>query len=730
MRADMLPRYSRPVNKVFKQFVLVKVMSGKGNNEILTLKERVLNSINLGESHFREFKSAFEGPADRKRRRKVSSICRDIGDSLVAFANADGGELLIGVEDDGTITGISHNRKDVSAMIQASTSHVHKETPLPKPMVSRLIIDGKTVLYFSIEKGTQYYYLTSDGKCLQRSDRDTVPRSVEQIQFDRGERASREYDRAFVDGAATTDLDQNILRNVVERISPGVSPEKLLQYLGLADYSKGFMRLRRATLLLSASDASRWHPRCEVRVIKVRGNEIKTGREYNVVSDVIKRGNIISLLRDSWDAIRLHLVETRLSEDGLFEERILYPEDACREALINAIAHRDYSIEGEGIEIKIFDNRMEIQSPGALLSTIYVEDLRRLKGVHESRNAFVTRTLRELGYMREMGEGIRRIFFLVKRNDQMRPSLESSKKHFTITLFHRSIFSNSDELWLNTYQDFDLGREERLILLLGRGGERISPQSIIDALDIIDTDQYRALIYQLQLKGIIYPLFSRSSITWKARKRGISRREVRRYVVRDASECKRHFSILLKGLQELGSFDVFSTSVYNRLHQILPPDNIYDRSHSQLVNTLRLFNLIEHNKKPTPRLESILQSGVKLYEGGPTRFKPVKLKPPRDIATEGKKLRYPESPRVYIGNLDSSTTREEIETLFSEYGEVIRVTIPTDYATGKARGFGFVLMDSFKEAEVAIRFLNGTIFKGRKITLDWSHSRGRAGGAT
>lgn len=76
--------------------------------DILMLEERVKNTIALGESHFREFKSALSGPLDAKKPGSPKELCKYIGEALVAFANADGGELLIGVEDDGTITGIPH----------------------------------------------------------------------------------------------------------------------------------------------------------------------------------------------------------------------------------------------------------------------------------------------------------------------------------------------------------------------------------------------------------------------------------------------------------------------------------------------------------------------------------------------------------------------------------------------------------------------------------------------
>lgn len=70
------------------------------------------------------------------------------------------------------------------------------------------------------------------------------------------------------------------------------------------------------------------------------------------------------LVDDAWDGLRPHLVTTRFAEDAKFRTTYIYPEVACREALTNAIAHRDYSEEGRGIDIYVFDDRIEVHNPG------------------------------------------------------------------------------------------------------------------------------------------------------------------------------------------------------------------------------------------------------------------------------------------------------------------------------------------------------------------------------
>lgn len=473
------------------------------DSEALTLTERVRTAVTLGESHFREFKSALEGPPETKSPRDPKAIRRDIGEALVAFSNADGGELLVGVEDDGRLTGIPHAERIIDTFRNAWQSHVHKDTPIVPPRVALLNINEKRILYFAVEKGTELIHLTQDGRCLQRRDRESVPVPSEQIRFERQERVSREYDRAFLDEADPQALDLQVLNRMGAQLAPGMSAEKLLQLLDLAEFAGDRVRLRRAAALLIAKDVARWHPRCEVRVLRVAGNELKSGREYNVVVDKHVSGCIIELLQTSWEEIRPYLVETRLGPDGRFEEQVRYPEDACREALTNAIAHRDYSIEGRAIEVYVFDDRLEVRSPGALLSTVTIEGIRTLQGVHQSRNTLIARTLRELGYMREMGEGFRRIFHLMRAHDLVEPDIRVDNQSFVVSLQHRSVFSEEDQRWIAAYDGFSLEREEEKVLLLGRHGDPLSVQEIMHSLDLVDTEDYRRIILGLQQKGLL-----------------------------------------------------------------------------------------------------------------------------------------------------------------------------------------------------------------------------------
>ncbi len=406
--------------------------------DILLLTDRVRNTLILGESHFREFKSALEGRPDNKKPRLTKSICADIGEALVSFANADGGAVLIGVEDDGTITGIPHSEDDIQRMLNAIRTHVYQNQQLPLNNANKLILDGKIILYFSVNKGTTMIYQLPDGRCVRRKDKETMPASVNQIQFERQEIKSREYDSQFVDGANVTDLDVKLLQGIANQYIKGLSVERYLQQIGLAEYAQNGLRLRRAALLLFAKDIDRWHPRCQVRFLKVMGNTLEAGEKYNVMSDDTVKGNIFELVIKSWEHLRSYLAyKTEFSANIRFVQKYIYPEGAVREAILNAIAHRDYSISNP-IEIYIFNDRMEIKSPGALLSNLTINNLYQLEGSHESRNALIAKVLRENELMRELGEGMKRIFDLMREQDLVKPELYSNGLWFRVTLSNKT----------------------------------------------------------------------------------------------------------------------------------------------------------------------------------------------------------------------------------------------------------------------------------------------------
>lgn len=500
-------------------------------DESLSLIQRVRNSIMLGESHFREFKTAIEGRPGNKKPRNTTNICREIGEALVAFANADGGELFVGVEDDGEITGLNHTEEEIATMKNAVNTHILNATGLPIQHMAKLAVDGKDVLFFSVAKSTDKIFQLPDGRCMRRQDKSSMPASVERIEFERRELQSREYDRIFVDGATVNDLDLTLVQQVADKLLKGMSPEQYLQQVNLAEYGLGGLRLRRAAMLLFAKDISKWFPYGQVRILKVDGDELLAGEKYNVISDSTITGNIFYLLINAWEQLRPFLSQkTVFAADAKFEQTFSYPENACREALVNAIAHRDYSISNP-ITIYVYSNKLVFESPGELLSTVGLTDLLSGTGVHESRNAHIARVLRENQYMRELGEGIRRIFELMLQQELAPPAIESKQGRFYMSFTHSSVYSSKELLWLELFKDLDIDMYQKRVIIAGIDGRELSPNMIYSALGATDRNLYDKTVTTLRIRNVLQEICSSTTASIQARRSGKAKQDIPRFVV-------------------------------------------------------------------------------------------------------------------------------------------------------------------------------------------------------
>ena len=495
---------------------------------LLRLSERVEIAVELGESYYREFKSAYQGKPGAKTARDFKDICYSAAKELTAFANADGGELFIGIEDNGEVTGIPYSGDKLNQILEASSNYILKDTPLPIRRKNIIDYKEKRIIHFSVDKGSKFIHQTSRGECFKREDQHSIPTSADKIRFAREEAESRYYDREFEYLATVTDLDLSLVSRVAYECTKikDISAEHFLQLMELAEFDGDRLILRKAALLLFAKNPGKWHPRSRVRILKVNGLEQKPAPDYNVteISDI--SGNIFQLAAESWEALRPALSETRYSEDGLFKTQVIYPETACREALINAITHRDYSSEGREIEIRIFTDRLEILSPGKLLSKLTIDDLKELKGAHESRNVYIARVLREYGYIRELGEGMRRIFEVMASNELAEPQISSPNKSFIVELFFKSIYSDEEKLWLDHFKDKDLTREQKTVIKSGMNNRLISPREIFENVGIVDTEKYRQLVESLSTAGILKREIPSSKASNLAKKKLIPKKSV------------------------------------------------------------------------------------------------------------------------------------------------------------------------------------------------------------
>jgi ATP-dependent DNA helicase RecG len=133
--------------------------------------------------------------------------------------------------------------------------------------------------------------------------------------------------------------------------------------------------------------------------------------------------------------------------------------------------------------------------------------------------------------MRELGEGMRRIFELMKGSELAEPELRNSSDFFAITLHHQQMYSPAEKAWLAQFDGSELNRNQRAVIVLGMGGKLVAPQDVINALGIVDWDEYRQIISSLQQLGIARNGLSDNQVFHEMRTKGLPRRSVPRVVM-------------------------------------------------------------------------------------------------------------------------------------------------------------------------------------------------------
>jgi len=414
------------------------------------------------EGQFLEFKSTYERPGGAGlKRRKAIEVARDIAETLSAMANADGGTLLLGVEDDKTVTGVDYP-DDKLALFRQATQNLLR--PPLKARLTELTAEGRLVLAFEVDPSPVPHQLT-DGRYLLRVRDQNLPFPADQIAVLKNARASGQVERQFVHEARFENLDPDLLARFAQRLGdPRPVEEILYRDYRLIDFQNGRPRLTLAALLLFARDPLRWHPRCGIDFVKFEGTERRYGPNLNIVRRARIEYPLFRLIDEAFALIKEHVRERTVLHDLFFVERFEYPTFAWQEAIVNAVAHRDYSLTGTPIEVWMFDDRLEVRSPGELPGPVTFEQLLRRERVHFSRNPLLVRVLTDLGYMRDLGEGIPRMFEVMEQSYLRPPEFHQDGFMFQVTLRNTPVYDPQIQRWLEQFADYPLNQRQRRIL--------------------------------------------------------------------------------------------------------------------------------------------------------------------------------------------------------------------------------------------------------------------------
>jgi ATP-dependent DNA helicase RecG len=427
---------------------------------------------------------------------------RELANSMIGFANADGGRIVVGILN-GEIEGVNSSPEHLNELIQAAIDF--SSPPVRHAVLFLDCVDRSgnpnRLLILDVEASEQIHRNRKHECYLRVGDenRRLGPTEERELAFDKGEAV---FDSTIVKTLVRDDLDFGAITQYAQRI--GASDiAAMLRSRGLyLDYPHR-QGVTQAGWLLFGKVPPIWS---YLRYLRYTGTVAETGTRSNVADDVLLEGSIPSLIEQA----RVLLEEKigtviRLTAVGRFERVPTLPTFAWLEAIVNAVTHRSYSLQGDGVRVREFDDRLEIESPGRLPGLVRVQNIRNSRF---SRNPHIARVLAEMtGYVRELNEGVRRIFEEMDRYGLRAPVYTVTEGSVRVALYKQP-----DEARRRHDQDIAaqlallakrMG-DDRLQQLLAalKAQQRMRPRQIAELLDI-SYPTVRSYLKRLEDVGLV-----------------------------------------------------------------------------------------------------------------------------------------------------------------------------------------------------------------------------------
>lgn len=336
---------------------------------------------------------------------EIHNACK----TLCAFLNGQGGVVLIGVKNDGRIVGqmvtdptyqeIANNLRKIEPPVNADVSYIS-------------VSENKFVIALDVPAGEHIPYVF-DGRPYHRVESETVPMSqhlYEQLLVKRGQ-LNHAWDEYINDDYTIDDLDHDKIRETVrkgilaKRMPKNALDDNVPNILNRLELLKNG-KPKNAAVVLYAKEIISKYFQCMIKLARFKG--LRTLDDFIDNQQVC--GNAFNLLDEASNFMNKHLnISSTFTQDSFIrQDKFTVPVLAVREAMINAICHRDYQ-NNSTISLAIFDDRMEIWNSGNLPKQLKLEDLKRIHGSHP-RNKLIASTLYKLGYIEKWGNGTLKIF--------------------------------------------------------------------------------------------------------------------------------------------------------------------------------------------------------------------------------------------------------------------------------------------------------------------------------
>ena len=418
---------------------------------------------------------------------------------IVAFANADGGTIVIGVSDKTRkIEGVDQNTEKLNELLRVPLDFCNPSVSITSELLPCTDKDGNEnhIILMHIPASSELHANQADEAFMRVGDKSRKLSFEERIQlmYDKGER----YDEdTAVYGATVDDIDMAAVERYIELIGYTKSAKQYLHENNgfITTNAKGEQQVSVACILLFGKYPQKFFPRGRTRFIRYKGTEERVGAEMNVIKDVTFEGTILDQVEATIAYLETQVEEhTFLGQHGQFVTNRDYPKFVIQEMVVNACCHRAYNIKGTEIQIKMLDDRLVFESPGRLPGMVKPSNIRH---THFSRNPKIAQFLKAYDYVKEFGEGVDRVCRELEANGT--PHLSFHLDDFILKITVSKVAENSNKVAEKVAENSNKVAEkvaeankkvtERLIEKANAHGERLTANRI-KILELMLEDPY------------------------------------------------------------------------------------------------------------------------------------------------------------------------------------------------------------------------------------------------
>ncbi len=348
-------------------------------------------------------------------RKSARTTAKQLADLMVGLANAEGGLIVLGIWDR-RVEGIaSGGPRRVNEWRQAAMDLTDPPVRHRFQLIDCTTTGGRADHLGVVEvEASERVHRNARGETYLRvgdENRRLGPLEAQELAYDKGDSV---FDGTVVQGAVESDLDPELVERYLRRVRASGRRREALQARGLLALDRrGALRPSVAGILVLGANPQAHFPQATLRLLRYQGSSREAGARSNVIRDRRLEGPLPAQVDAARRALRRWIPEAiRLGEQGRFLPSTIIPEFAWLEAIVNATVHRSYSLGGDHIRAEVFDDRLVVESPGRLPGLVQVETIRSTRF---ARNPRVARAMSDLGYGRELGEGVNRMFEEMER---------------------------------------------------------------------------------------------------------------------------------------------------------------------------------------------------------------------------------------------------------------------------------------------------------------------------